>query len=279
MNFKHQKQMAKRQVIDPKQVKSRQASLAINKLNQDFYQKISKHWNNNQNYFWDGWWQLDLASRFANYSSLKVLDIGCGNARFLDFLDNIFAKSWISYTGLDYCEYWLDLANQKRLAYPRHLVEIMNLDLVLELLNNSLDLKLKGKFDLIAIFGLMHHLPSIDIRFKILEIAKNHLNKDGLIVWTSWRFLDVPRLNKKILSTKSEHWNFLSQIYTLSPDMLSQNDFILSWTKQQLAFRYSHYLDQQEAEFLHQHTGLHLLKHFVSDGRLQNRNGYFLVKQ
>jgi SAM-dependent methyltransferase len=279
MNFKHQKQMAKRQVVDPKQVKPRQTSLAINKLNQDFYQKISKHWNNNQNYFWDGWWQLDLASRFANYSSLKVLDIGCGNARFLDFLDNIFAKSWISYTGLDYCEYWLDLANQKRLAYPRHLVEITNLDLVLELLNNSLDLKLKGKFDLIVIFGLMHHLPSINIRFKILEIAKNHLNKDGLIVWTSWRFLDVPRLNKKILSTKSEHWNFLSQVYTLSPDMLSQNDFILGWTKQQLAFRYSHYLDQQEAKFLHQHTGLHLLKHFVSDGRLQNRNGYFLVKQ
>ncbi|NJL97034.1 methyltransferase domain-containing protein [Candidatus Gracilibacteria bacterium] len=140
----------------------------LNQLNYEFYEKIGKYWNNQPNYEWDGWGRLiepikNLQSKLGR--NLRVLDLGCGNGRFLHWLVKNFAE--VEYVGVDFSDYLLGVAkknDQKRIG------TFIKSDLFMDewiFLNSLVD------FDLIVSFGLVHHIPSKEL----VETFFGNLNK------------------------------------------------------------------------------------------------------
>jgi len=78
----------------------------------EFYKEISNEFSNTRQYSWKGWNKvkdiLDLKPE------LSVLDMGCGNGRFYDYLKNNITVDF-KYMGVDADENLLTIAKNK---YP-----------------------------------------------------------------------------------------------------------------------------------------------------------------
>jgi SAM-dependent methyltransferase len=63
-------------------------SAQINLLNKDFYEIIADSFDTSRQFAWTGWLELwqDYLQQDLESGVFKVLDLGCGNARFYDFL-------------------------------------------------------------------------------------------------------------------------------------------------------------------------------------------------
>ena len=111
------------------------------KLNRQFYLKTQEYFNRSRQSPWPGWQKL-LPLLQVEY--LKCLDLGCGNGRFGIWLAK---QRRIDYLGLDQNQYLLDHA-RKSLPQAR----LFRHDI-------TKPWRLKDKFDLVAILGVMHRLP------------------------------------------------------------------------------------------------------------------------
>ncbi len=102
----------------------------------------------------------------------KVLDLGCGNGRFSQYLEHV------DYTGIDFSEKMIEEA-KKRFPDKRFLV------------GSALDLPLKDEsFDKIYGIAVFHHIPSHKYRIKALLEMKRVLKPGGflfLTVWDMWK--------------------------------------------------------------------------------------------
>src|SRR5690348_16330448 len=114
----------------------------LNKVNQDFYNSISESFDNSRQYYWEGWnilWDFIIHN---NISIESILDLGCGNARFLKFLESrIYAlchsgsvnsidilNNKFRYIGMDNNQYLLNKAQS--IIRPNTL--ILKLDILFE---------------------------------------------------------------------------------------------------------------------------------------------------
>jgi len=247
----------------------------LNLLNQNFYTEIGQYFNHTRNYSWEGWDKLlENIKLIMEENDLDVLDLGCGNARFLEFLlkQEFITKS---YFGLDNSDFLLEKATEKVSHYNYNSFEFLKTDLLFE------DWKLDNsqRFSLITIFGVLHHIPSLELRLSFLEKAKEKLTKNGLIVFTTWNFARVERLKKRIVDLDSEIAQNLFQKIQLEKIDLDSGDYILDWVKGQVSYRYSHYYSDSEVLELLKKTKLKLVEKFVADGRESNVNTYYIVKQ
>lgn len=135
------------------------------------YQLIAQDFSDSRSYEWP---------EFKLFSSVipegaKILDLGCGNGRFLGFL--LQQKKMVDYTGLDFCPDLLEIARKK---YPTFTF----------LENDITDFHLSERFDRIVCSAAFHHIPSIKLRKKSLDLMAEHLKDDGLLclsVWDLWQ--------------------------------------------------------------------------------------------
>ena len=74
-------------------------------LNHKFYQKTQVYFNRSRQHFWVGWEKL---LPYLQGSTLKVLDLGCGNGRFGKWL--MERGKTIDYTGIDENQFLLKQA-------------------------------------------------------------------------------------------------------------------------------------------------------------------------
>lgn len=238
----------------------------LNKINSDFYKAIADEFSETRHYHWKGW---DNLVSFLKISSLQVLDMGCGNGRFGQFLINKKFSDFL-YCGVDNSNELLKIAknNLKNVENAR----FENIDIVESLLNNSLEEKLPSeKYDLITLFGVLHHIPSFELRKKLIEELSLKLKKNGLLVLTSWQFPMEDRFNKKII--KPEKLN-------LKPTELYKNDYILDWKKGKTAYRYCHFTDDSEInEIMENIENISLFDEFLADGSNNKLNRYFILKK
>lgn len=101
-----------------------------------------------------------------NKKDVKVLDLGAGSGRYSDYLAN---------QGYDVTAVELVKHNVKMIEEKNKNIKIFE--------GNAIKLDfLKEKYDLILIFGPLYHLIKEEDKLKVLENAKNLLNKDGIIM-------------------------------------------------------------------------------------------------
>ncbi|MEI6886918.1 MAG: class I SAM-dependent methyltransferase [bacterium] len=176
----------------------------------------------------------NLTNSFLEKEEIRILDLGSGNGRFLEFLlskESIKNKK-IKYIGTDFSKRFLeltkDVAKKIQDSNINFSFEILEVDITDE--NQMKTLESMGKFDLIVSIAVMHHIPSKELRVKITNYLKTILSIDGRLFITTWDFV---KSNSKLI-VKPE-------IIGFKKSDLEINDYILTWKKSD--YRYLCLLD------------------------------------
>lgn len=240
----------------------------LNQLNQTFYQTIATSFDQTRQQAWEGWIQLipELTTLHKN-QPLSVLDVGCGNARFGTFLAKTFSNKprEIEYVGTDSNETLITLAKQ-RLDETHLAFSLWQIDLVETLLKQDLNFEsLPFKpFSLITLFGVLHHIPSFQLRQKLLTQLASVLKPCGLLIITTWNFTKNPQLMARAVTPET---------LGLSAVDLEPGDYLLDWQRGTPAVRYCHATSQTELEQLCP-PELSQIIQFEADGKTGDLNTY-----
>ncbi|MEO8581737.1 MAG: class I SAM-dependent methyltransferase [Patescibacteria group bacterium] len=230
----------------------------LNNLNQQFYQTVWSEFDVTRQKAWEGWSKL-LQFLWKQPQPLRVLDAGCGNGRFGEFLTEHIHE--LEYVGIDNSAELLT-AGRKKLFKGKFIA--------LDLMNKQRISELEGTYDVIVLIAVLHHIPSFDERAALLKRLKQKLNKGGLLIFTAWQFTKIPQLKERIIP------------WTKCPDLdqtqLEKNDFLLDWQRGEHAIRYCHLIDQKEIERLVETLSLTKVAQFYADGK-ENQSNIYVVLQ
>lgn len=226
----------------------------LNSLNREFYRITAPHFNATRQQAWAGWQQVLPYLQ----SPIRVLDIACGNGRFAQFLQQSLHSIDIDYTGIDSDPTLLAYANDA--LHPLGIkFQLLEQDILQTPLPNA-------TYDLVVLFGLMHHIPSWQNRRQFLSDAAQCVADGGLLIFACWRFLDVESLKKRLVDWPAEHDR-------------EANDYLLDWRRGEHALRYCHYVDDDEHKRLIEATGLGHVLTFRADGRNNALNQYSILRR
>jgi tRNA (uracil-5-)-methyltransferase TRM9 len=237
-------------------------------LNKTFYSTVARNtWNSKQDYFWEGWTYLlpYIEEKISDTKTkdFTVLDIGCGNMRFHAFLTFHYPHINFEYTGVDFFQWSENL--------PQNATYIQT-----ESIHESLGIGDK-QFDLVVAFGVLHHIPTQELHLQVLQQMYNSLMDNGVVCITTWQFLRLPRLQKRVLSL--EDGNTLLAQLDIDQNEFGEQDYLLNWVKKDYGIRYAHYFSYDEMQNLLTKSGFIVKKSYLQDDRTQNRNEYFVVEK
>lgn len=244
----------------------------LNALTQDFYTRVAPYWNDNPEYFWSGW--EDMVQFLPQYGDLQVLDLGCGNGRFANFVDSKLDFKTANYLGLDADQWYIHTAGKQFSKLMRVNTKFEKQDFVTRGLEN-MD---SDKYNLVTLFGLLHHIPSRKLRLKLISEVYKLMPKGGVLVFTLWNFLGEERLRKRIVDLNSEYGVGVCNQFELKHSDLEDGDYILDWVKYVTAYRYSHDFDEKEIECWKK-LGFEEVTNYLHDGRFSLRNKYFIWRK
>lgn len=242
--------------------------IALNTLNREFYRLIAKPFSDTRNHPWPGWEKaLVHIQKSAQGEALKVLDVGCGNGRFGTFLQTALEKKTaVEYLGIDAEAQLLSIAQDT--LQDAHSTQFRNADIVTSLLLEE-DLQTEALigttelFDCVACFGVLHHIPSYELRLRLVKLLLRALKPNGVLCLSLWQFDRAKRLTAKSVDTHEF--------------VLEENDYILSWDKEVHALRYCHLCTAEEQNMLISESGAAELARFDADGREGNLNTYLVL--
>ncbi len=227
----------------------------FSQVNTQFYQDIFKIWNNEPDYYWDGFWYLYsyFDQCLEGIDSPRVLDIGSANGRFFNFLEFCWPEKTFIKVGIDFVDFKM-VNNYDFIKCDISKEQFLDLDL--------------GKFDLITAFGVFHHIQSQQVRNTITNKISSMLSDNGVFVFTRWNFLLLNRLRKHILTPE--------QIPNFDASSLELGDYFLKWDKGQYSIRYANFMDIFQIEQMLYKSNLKCLNSFNADDKTENRNSYFI---
>lgn len=233
--------------------------LKLNKINNDFYSTVATDFDDSRKYFWEGWKKLIPYTN--DFNQLKLVDLGCGNGRFFEFLKKDIANKAISFLGIDSNKELLEFSKNSFEKNKFENYQLKKVDIVKSLLAKN-DF-LKDEQNMIVAFGVMHHIPTYKLRLQLIKYLKSNVSKNGYIILSLWQFMEFERFRKKIV-------NFGN---------LEKNDFILDWNRGKNALRYCHFIDEKEQNNLIFDSKLTLIERFRADGKEGNVNTYLVLKK
>ncbi|KQT23817.1 methyltransferase type 11 [Chryseobacterium sp. Leaf405] len=138
-----------------------------------------------------------LASFFKNKKYLKVLDLGCGTGRLLNFATH----------GADFSEEMLNVAQQK---YPEKIVAKGEIS----------GIPFHDKFDCILCFHVIMHQNKDETK-SFLNECYQKLNKNGTLIF------DYPTKNRRKVVSQQEDWHANNSFTISEISQLSGNKFQL----------------------------------------------------
>ncbi|MFP8881122.1 MAG: class I SAM-dependent methyltransferase [Myxococcota bacterium] len=268
----------------------RQTVRALNEINRSFYRETSAEFDASRADPWPGW------SRVADHihpepgAPTRILDVGCGNARFGAFLADRWGDECndVHYTGVDSSAGLLSRARERALPFAH--CELIQEDLIETLLEAPTRLDARDanrrerrvtttgapelRYALIGLFGVLHHIPSAALRFELLVRLGQQLAPQGLLAFTCWQFGAFDRFRDKIIAWDDYNRTALEPIDTRQ---LEPGDHLLPWADDADARRYCHFSDELEAERLLE-SDFEIVASYTSDGREGSLNRYFICR-
>lgn len=235
----------------------------LNLLNQDFYQKNAQSFSNTRQSAWHGWRKLFPTLKTLNIqrSRLSILDIGCGNGRFLSFLKKNLSSE-VEYLGIDSDK---ELLQQAKVTYPNHNFE--NIDIVEALVEDKLSNHIKNKYDLIVAMGVLHHIPSQELRKTFFEQVRSLLKPKGILIVSIWKFLENEKFKQKLIP--------VGKTPNIQKSELEEGDCFLGWQKTN-SIRYAHYVGEREEKELLENW--QVITSFFADGKSGKLNKYLVLQ-
>ncbi|MEE8138936.1 MAG: class I SAM-dependent methyltransferase [Thermoanaerobaculia bacterium] len=259
---------------------NRRTMEALNRLNRVFYEEHAEPFSATRRRPWPGWdrvvERLELRLQDAGRQTASILDLGCGNGRFGALLaERLDLPS--DYCGVDASRKLLSEARSRSRRGREWRGRYLLADLVIDGLDS---LSLDAPFDLIALFGLLHHLPSFERRRALLAETAGLLRAGGLLAVSFWQFGASERFLKRVIPW-AEHNRQSAEKIALRE--LETGDLLLAWGEAAskpggAAKRYCHFADPREAETLVGSVGLPVLESFSSDGEGGALNLYYLLE-
>lgn len=251
--------------------KTRAALLAVNRV---FYDDYAGSFGETRARPWPAWTTL-LAEPAAETETrdrpLRILDVGCGNGRF-GLLASQLIPGPVIYEGWDQSVGLLDQARERLTS------QVAELDL------KPVDLGqdpghwpvTEATFDVIGMFGVLHHMPGLAFRRRLLEALGRRLAPGGRL-WVSWWLLH----RTERFSKKTQPWSRLDEdgarsrgLSAVDPDELEPGDFLLSWQRDGFGLRYLHFPTDDELAELRDLPGLEPGPPLESDGPTGRENLY-----
>lgn len=133
----------------------------------DYFDKNVESFSGSRNQIWP---ELEELKKYIKTGE-KVLDLGCGNGRLFE----LFKDRKVKYIGIDNSK---ELIKKAREKYGDHFI-----------LSDAFKLPFsKNSFDVIWAIAFLHHIPSKQLRLKIMQEIKRFLKKDGKVIVTCWNF-------------------------------------------------------------------------------------------
>ena len=191
-------------------------------------------------------------------SSANILDLGCGNGELARQLARRGHTG--TYTGLDFSPALLEHASAGQPSTFRFLQ--------VDLSRPDWDASLPpGQYHLILAFAVLHHLPGVELRQRVLHQVRVLLSPQGQFIHSEWQFLNSPRLKARI-----QPWETIG----LSESDVDPGDYLLDWRKGGVGLRYVHHFSEAELAELAESAGFAVTQSFLSDGE-NRRLGLYQV--
>ena len=238
-----------------------------------FYRDNAGSFSSTRHGAWAGWERaLDQAGFTRENPPVRVLDVACGNMRFLDFLEKRYSGSSFDYRAVDNCEPLAESGSSVRFA---------GVDIVSALLGEDPQAALAAAFqgeplaDLAVCFGFFHHIPIMRARKALLRALVRSVRPGGVVVTSLWQFANSPELARRARETDA-----LART-ELGLPQLDEGDYLLGWQNKSGAYRYCHNFTRQEADDLASGVAgeAELIARFEADGRTGNLNAYLVLRR
>jgi tRNA (uracil-5-)-methyltransferase TRM9 len=217
-----------------------------------------------------GWGQVlaTLAPSIKNLPDLSVLDIGCGNGRFVHFFQDYFKRPF-SYYGLDASRTRVELAAGRMADIEGATCALF--DFVEDPLENLIP---ERTFALVVAFGVLHHIPAHSRRRGFLEQLCRRVAPGGALACSVWRAQHPEQAGQEILSW--EEYNRRAR-ELVEVAQLETGDNLVAGRGS--AARYCHFVDDAETARLFSGLQLDQIDTFTADGRRGTLNRYLLLRR
>ncbi|WP_165253347.1 class I SAM-dependent methyltransferase [Adlercreutzia sp. ZJ304] len=247
-------------------------AIKLSDLTSAFYTENANSFSQTRTQSWSGW-QRAVAKFSADANGApKVLDLACGNMRFLQFLNETFTiPRKFEYYAVDNCE---QLANSLNIEDKTNRINFQQLDLITALSESALNEQVHApECDLCVCFGFMHHIPLFAWRIQLMQALAQHTRRGGYIVIAFWQFLKSERMRMKA-NESTEAAQAQTGITFEDP-----NDKLLGWQNTSNTFRYCHHFTENEiSELVSALPNTREIDRFSADGK-ENLNRYVVLQK
>lgn len=237
------------------------------KINREFYQDFADSFSQTRQRIQHGILLiLNDLPRHGNY-----LDLGCGNGALALEWDRQ-RRSGL-YLGVDFNQQLLDYA-RKKLETVRMSPDLMVNFFQADLVTDEWDLKVKQyTWDGILAFAVLHHIPSLELRLRLLISVNRLLAEKGQFFFSVWQFQNSTKLLDRIIK-----WEEVG----LTDEDVDPGDTLLDWRSDvkddlsRVGLRYVHLFSRNELAELAAQSGFQILDQFNSDG-FNGRLGHYEI--
>jgi tRNA (uracil-5-)-methyltransferase TRM9 len=239
---------------------------ALDALNRAFYATHAEDFLATRAGPWPGWNGLlpHLRELARPDAPIRILDVGCGNARFGGWL-GLHLERPHRYTGLDRSLPLLARArtDDSRQPPPRLLCDIVRSAGALPCRAASFD----------AVLGLafLHHVPSFDLRRALICDLLRVLRPGGVLAISFWQFAEEERFRRRIVDLR--HLD-RAKAPAIDAHKLEDGDHLLAWgelsassPRSPSSVRYCHHTSPEEADRLLAGQPATLVESYRADGR------------
>ena len=198
------------------------------------------------------------------------LDVGCGSGALAlewanqDRMGMYFGLDF-SFTLLNEAQVSMLKADKGQLAIRFAGADLSDEDWPQVLDKASLeDENVPGLWDGIFAFAVLHHIPGVDLRLRILRQIRNLLKDGQLFYHSEWQFQHSEKL-----MARRQPWESVG----INEDALDKGDTLLDWRhilpeqEEEIGLRYVHLFERDELSYLAKASGFKIIDEFESDGQ------------
>lgn len=267
---------------------------ALIELNNCFYAQNAASFSATRAAPWAGWRRLSelLAERkwasAAAPSKRIIMDMACGNMRFERYLAAAFPTLNLHFHAIDSCPDLAPDSQEPDFSCTYHHLDVLSI--LLDAINEqevgsapAAAMDALPMCDLSVCFGFMHHVPSPQLRQRLLDVLLDHTVPGGLVVLSFWQFMLDDRL-----ATKARRADGLACAGSLAADFpqidiagLEKNDHFLGWQANPAPLRYCHHFDESELDQLVASVGTSAreVARYSADGSSGTLNRYLVLER